>query len=252
MRQKKKPRLTIEGYYTIGLNGKIVHYTLKRSRIARNIRFEIKQGEGLSIVLPRGYPVEQLPRIMEEKRNWILSRLSRFEENSASRSYKEKTDGNIIPFMGRSLKLSLAAADMESNVIALVGDSLSVTFNFRKENIDNLIKGWYRTQAENYIGERVPELSALCGVSCKKVTIRSQRTRWGSCSQKGNLSLNWKLIIAPPEVIDYVILHELLHIKEMNHSKRFWKLVDKYCPAWRDHRKWLRKASIRLADELPF
>jgi len=251
VRRKKRPRLTIEGYHTIGLNGKSIRFALKRSGIARNILFEIRPEDGLSIVVPRGYPVEKLPRIIEEKQKWILSRLSRYEEHLASQPYREKMNGDNIPFMGHNLKLCLTAANTENNIVTLQGQSLFVTF-IEKESIDNLIKSWYRAQAVRYIGERVAELSARCDVSCKKVTIRNQRTRWGSCSQKGNLSLNWKLIIAPPDVIDYVILHELLHIKEMNHSKRFWKLVDKYCPSWRDHRKWLRKASIRLADELPF
>lgn len=252
MRRKKRPRLIIDGCYVISLNGKAIRYVLKRSVIARNIRFEIRQGEGLSIVIPRAYPAERLPLIIGKKQKWILSRLSRLEEHMATQSTGEKRTGDIIPFIGRSLKLSLTAGNTESTTIMLQGENLFVTFHPETERIDSLIRSWYRTQAEHYIRARVQELSTICGVSCKKVTIRSQRTRWGSCSQKGNLSLNWKVIIAPPEVIDYVILHELLHMKEMNHSKRFWKLVNNYCPTWRDHRKWLRSASIRLAEDLPF
>lgn len=250
--RKRRPQLTTEGRYIISLNGRKICYILKRSRIARNIRFEIKPEEGLSIIVPRLYPVERLPSVIEAKQKWILSKLSRYEEYPVSRHGREKVNGDIIPFLGRTLKLFINTDDTGGNTIAMEQDRLFIICRPKIDSVNAILKEWYRTQAEHIIGKRVPELSERCGVSYRKVTIRSQKTRWGSCSQKGNLSLNWKLVTAPPEVIDYVIVHELLHMIEMNHSRRFWKLVDKCCPAWRDHKKWLRKTSIRLAEELPF
>jgi predicted metal-dependent hydrolase len=250
--RRRRARLTTIGRYVISLNGRKIRYTLKRSRVSRNIRFEIKPEEGLSIIVPRLYPIEQLPPVIEAKQKWIVSKISRYEEYHASRPQREKMNGDVIPFMGRKLKLSITTGTTAGNLIALKQNSLLLTSSLEINSVNTILKDWYRTQAEHYISKRVPELSERCGISYRKVTVRSQKTRWGSCSQKGNLSLNWKLIIAPPEVIDYVITHELLHMIEMNHSRRFWKLVDEYCPAWRDHKKWLRKTSLRLAEELPF
>ena len=85
------------------------------------------------------------------------------------------------------------------------------------------------------------------GVNYRALRIRSARTRWGSCSPRGTLSFNWKLVMAPPVVIEYVVVHELCHLKELNHSPSFWKLVETHCPGWRAQRKWLRANEIALA-----
>jgi predicted metal-dependent hydrolase len=110
-----------------------------------------------------------------------------------------------------------------------------------------VLERWYRAQAAGLIGERAAALSAQMCVAYRRLTIRGQRTRWGSCSAKGNLSFNWKLMMAPQPVIDYVIIHELAHLKHMNHSKGFWDLVARHCPRWRERRKWLKEHEMRLS-----
>ena len=89
--------------------------------------------------------------------------------------------------------------------------------------------------------QRTRELAAQTNSEISRITIRNQRTRWGSCSRKGAISLNWRLIQTPPFVSDYIILHELMHRRQMNHSKRFWDEVEKVCPIWREAEKWLRQ-----------
>lgn len=80
-----------------------------------------------------------------------------------------------------------------------------------------------------------------------RITIRDQKTRWGSCSSRGNLNFNWRLVMAPPPIIDYVVIHELAHLIELSHSPRFWETVERYCPDHREHRRWLREHGPRLA-----
>lgn len=104
----------------------------------------------------------------------------------------------------------------------------------------------YRQAAKEYIPKRVAFFANELGVTYGTVTIRDQKTRWGSCSSKGNLSFNWRLILAPPKVLDYVVVHELCHRKEMNHSSRFWTLVESIMPDYRDHRKWLKENGGKL------
>ncbi len=101
------------------------------------------------------------------------------------------------------------------------------------------------------VEEKIDKLSAHLGVRYNRLVIRGQKTRWGSCSRKSNLSFNWKLIMAPEPVINYVIIHELAHLKEMNHTKRFWELVAQYCPRWREHKKWLNDHTAELGTKLP-
>lgn len=105
------------------------------------------------------------------------------------------------------------------------------------------LEAWLVEEASKVILGRIKAISARIGVYPQKVSLRSQKTRWGSCSSKGNISLNWKLIFAPIEVIDYVIIHELCHLQQMNHSNAFWTLVSSYAPHYKEQREWLKKHS---------
>lgn len=104
----------------------------------------------------------------------------------------------------------------------------------------------YRQAAKEYIPKRAAHFAALLGVTYEKITIRDQKTRWGSCSSKGTLSFNWRLMLAPPAVLDYVVIHELCHLKEMNHSPRFWRLVEQMMPDYKTKRQWLKENGNKL------
>lgn len=105
-------------------------------------------------------------------------------------------------------------------------------------------------EARMVVPQRVRHFAGLVGVSCRSVMLRFQRTRWGSCSSTGNLSFNCLLMMAPPEVLDYVVVHELCHRREMNHSPRFWAEVERVCPEWRVRRRWLREQGAALLRRL--
>ncbi len=99
---------------------------------------------------------------------------------------------------------------------------------------------WYRAEARRRIEASVAQHAAALDIPYARIAIRDQRTRWGSCSTSGTLSFNWRLVVAPERVLDYVVVHELLHVREPNHSKAFWGLLDRHRPAWRDEAAWLR------------
>ncbi len=104
----------------------------------------------------------------------------------------------------------------------------------------------YRQAAKEYFPKRADYYAQQIGVSYERIRIAEQKTRWGSCSSKGTLSFNWKLMLAPPKVLDYVVVHELCHLKEMNHSPRFWKLVEDIMPDYKEYRKWLKENGSTL------
>jgi predicted metal-dependent hydrolase len=111
------------------------------------------------------------------------------------------------------------------------------------------IERWYRRAARAEIGPRAERAAAAVGARVTGLSIRAQRTRWGSCSATGALSFNWRLLLAPEAVLDYVIWHEACHLRVHDHSKRFWALVERHCPDWRDHARWLRHHGSELVIE---
>ncbi|UOF92114.1 M48 family metallopeptidase [Fodinisporobacter ferrooxydans] len=105
---------------------------------------------------------------------------------------------------------------------------------------------WYKQNARQLIPERVRLLSKRMNLSYNRITLKDQKTRWGSCSSLRNLNFNWRLIMAPPDVLDYVVIHELAHLREMNHSKQFWSIVEQFMPQYRIHKDWLKENGAQL------
>ncbi len=149
--------------------------------------------------------------------------------------------GSRIPYLGRPIKIIKLYLPDEAKSVNLDGDRLLVNLNHQKFKLKPVVFEWYRQQSEKVIREKVADLSLRLGVSYSRVSVKGVKTRWGSCSHKGNLNFNWKLIMVPEPLIDHVVVHELCHLKEMNHSKKFWELVSYYSPRWREFERWLRE-----------
>lgn len=130
----------------------------------------------------------------------------------------------------------------------LVNDKPDTLTPYRQQQISQLEKR-FRTAAKIYIPNRCAELQKLTGGTYKKITIRNQKTRWGSCSQTGTLSFNYRLMMADPDIIDYVIIHELCHLTHMNHSKEFWNMVGRIMPDYLQKKNWLKAHGHELTEE---
>jgi len=229
------------------IKGQTITYTVKRSLRANHVRLEVRRQTGLTVIVPHSYKIGQLPGLLESKERWISSNLARFSHSQSSYAKKRLSSGDIIPYLGRDLELVKQENHTDAGGVTLEGNTLAVSpVSFRNGLLESALEHWYRAEAAKLIGERAHKLSTQLGVSYKKITIRGQKTRWGSCSRKKNLSFNWKLLMAPEPVIDYVIIHELTHLKEMNHSERFWELVAQHCHRWREHKKWLKQHEANL------
>lgn len=163
--------------------------------------------------------------------------------------------GHPMPYRGVTYSLEIMKT-LDKPQVKIDGDRLKV--NFYKDHPEvpvqvPLVK-WYRRRAQHYIISRTAYWSEKMGLSFNKIFIKDQDSRWGSCSSLRNLNFNWRIIMAPDEVIDYLLIHELAHLKEMNHSAAFWKLVSQYDPKYKLHRQWLKdngKAIFLLLPKLP-
>jgi predicted metal-dependent hydrolase len=242
--------LILQGRQKIILDGREVQYTFRRSVKARYMHFEINASEGLVVVVPKRWSANTLPALIEGKKRWILKNIDRYAGyvHPFDKGYLEQ--GDKIPYLGRDLEVVFSTNHVGTDGVILNDDRLLL----QSEHPDNgtaaqIVKQWLRDQATAFLLERVGALAAKLDLTYSRVSIRGQKSRWGSCSTKKNINLNWKLIMTLPHIIDYTIIHELLHLKEMNHSKAFWDLVEEYYPQWRQYRKWLKEhAGYLLVD----
>ncbi len=238
------------GTYKTTLEDRTVSYTVKRSPRAKYVRLEVQEKTGLTVVVPGSYNVGDVPVLLRKRKRWILDKLAEYGKVHPLTEGKELKSGDFIPYLGQHLKVVKRHNLRIADSVELERGRLLVNLNARNGRLNLVVEWWYRQQAERLVKKRVDELCPQLGVTYGRLTVRRAKTRWGSCSQKGNLNFNWKLMMAPEPVIDYVIIHELTHLREMNHSKKFWNLVAEHCPHWRKHRRWLKDHEAELSAKL--
>jgi len=232
----------------ISLGDATITYRHRVSRRARRLRFEVRPGNGLEVTTPPGVSVARIEAVMREKTDWITKMLVRYAQPPHSVVETPLQSGALLPFPGGQLRLELdtshpgrrKTAVMEEGALRLYLESSS------PDAVRAAIERWYRRHAHHVFAERVAHWNAEFGYNFGRIAIRDQKSRWGSCSRQGNLNFNWRLLLAPLAVLDYIVIHELAHLKEGNHSLRFWALVAEQCPDYREHRAWLRQHGPEL------
>ncbi|MGA8336633.1 MAG: SprT family zinc-dependent metalloprotease [Solirubrobacteraceae bacterium] len=207
-----------------------VVYQVRRSDRARRVRVTVDPTRGIEVVLPRRAAAREAAAAVRELRPWIERRVAEIEGARAAVAAR----GETVPYLGRTLALSVQ--DGRSRVTRR-GDVLVVPDG---EARTPALERWYRRAARAEIEPRLQRACALAGTSYSRLTIRGQRTRWASCSRSGAMSFNWRLLLAPEPVLDYVVWHEVCHLEVMDHSPRFWRLVAARSPGYREHVRWLR------------
>lgn len=230
------------------LGGQHIPYVLKVSARARRVRLVVRPESGLEVVVPQGTPASIYETLLHDKAHWVVTTLQRMARESAAVAPPPLVEGQRLPFAGRELLLALRTGAPEGRFRAtLSANTLTLTVaSLRPEVVRIALETWYRRQAAAVFAERLTLCNHPYGYRYGRVSIKSQKSRWGSCSKLGNLNFNWRLLLAPLAVLDYVVVHELCHLKELNHSPRFWKLVAVGCPEHALQRRWLRQHGREL------
>lgn len=194
--------------------------------------------DGVVLVLPNRVAQYEGHAFIVERADWIRRSLAKFAREHEVVASRSLADGSFVPYLGTELRLKLLEGP--SGRVHLSGDELRVRVpDDRRETVHTALERWYRRQAKSECQQRLDTVVALNGTSYERVSIRDQKTRWGSCSTSGTISFNWRLLLAPEAILDYVVEHEAAHIEVRDHSARFWALLDERMPDWREHRKWL-------------
>lgn len=200
----------------------------RRHNARRYILRANRGGDGGSVTIPRGGSRDEARRFAHRNLPWLEERLRQWQEKNRLAAIQ-----NTFLFRGEAVPLP---AETQTEII--LGDQ-SLRLNAACGSVQFRIKTALWSLAKNELPPRVIEFAARHGVAVRRVSVRDQRSRWGSCSVRGVISLNWRLVQAPEFVRDYIIVHELMHLREMNHSKRFWNLVYAIFPRTDDAERWL-------------
>ncbi|MGM0442077.1 MAG: M48 family metallopeptidase [Elusimicrobiota bacterium] len=226
---------------TVEIEGIQIPYKVRISKRASRARIDINIRE-LRITIPRRSCVKARDFI-DRKKNWILKKWKEFEKLRAKIPKREFQAGARWPYKGEQKTLSVK--DTSNNYIEN-GEMVLSKERVDKNGIKSELESLYRKKAREYLTKLADKWCEKFGVKYKKIYIKNQKTRWGSCSSKKNLNLNWRLLMARADIIDYVIAHEVAHLVENNHSRKFWRLLSKYFDDVKKKSRWLKENGPKL------
>ncbi len=219
----------------------------KSARRKQSLALKLDKNGQLIAMTPMRTPKKQVQDFVNSRRVWIDKQLQQF---ASLQTAKDAAHGVLIWFEGACL--TIEAKIGRPNQILREADKLIIQSRqaLTLEALDKRAKKWLRKQAEQLLPEYLDAISKRTGMHGSSHQIKSYTARWGSCRHDGLIQLNWKLIMAPREVIEYVIIHELCHLEDFNHSSAFWARVARHCPSYNTQRQWLKQHGRLLITEL--
>ena len=218
-----------------------IDYLVKESANATEPRIDVGIHD-ISVVIPQGMDMDP-EELLVENGSWVIEKKRKYEEYRAQIPERTFEEGETFAYLGEPHEVVIeqrSSAEVVDKTLRLPKHGVDRT------SVERSLETLYRRKARERFEERADAYAARMGVTYEKIEIRNQRTKWGSCSANGTLGLNWRLMMAPPEIIDYVVVHELAHLIEQSHNDTFWSIVSDHHPAYRDHAKWLEENSTRL------
>lgn len=222
---------------TISLSGKETGYVLKRSA-RRTLGLRIDPA-GLTVSAPMRMSEKTIEGILMEKSGWILRKMEEAKPVPAPKWQ----EGEAIPFLGEHYRLRIVLSSKKK--VGIAGEYLEV-FLPDPSGAKETVESWYKRQALDFFSERVIHYCPKLGVEAPKLFLSNAKTRWGSCNSRREIRLNWRLVLMDPLLVDYVVVHELSHLIEMNHSIAFWKTVESVYPAFDEARRELKHGARAL------
>jgi predicted metal-dependent hydrolase len=229
------------------LGGEVLSVRVRDSARARTARIIVGPRRPLEVIVPRGTEEEEVDALLEQKRGWIERKVAESRAIAARPKQLGLARPGIVWIDGRPLSVERQAgrrpiAELREGMVVVGGDA---------DEAAAAIERWYRREARRRIAEIAGEGAVRLGLQFRSLAVRDQRTRWGSCSREGNLSFSWRLLVAPAEVREYVVVHELCHLREPTHAKPFWRLLEASRPGWQEQARWLREHGQELHEYEP-
>jgi len=229
--------------YSITLGDMKINYKIVRSN-RKTMGLIVDPDEGVIIRSPKNVSEEKIKEVVKKKSSWLLQKLDKVAEIKPAPTPLEFMSGEKLMYLGRRYRLKVKEYNKKKVKVKFYQGMFIVkepiNLDKRREVIRDKIIAWYRQQADHKIKERVDKYKGKIGVDPNMIRVKKQKKRWGSCSSKGNLNFNWKLIMAPMSIVDYLVIHELVHLKHSNHSREFWQTVEAVIGDYEQRQEWLR------------
>ena len=238
------------------LNGEDVEYRLVHSQAAKKLRIKVRL-DGIDVVVPENRANQEAIAFVTENRDWVIEQLERARTLRALRRPEKKTPGMLL-FDGELIPVNVVRSNSwgAPNKIVLQDGNVSLTCGQDSQTpLARSLENWLRKKARERVLRIVVDIGKRLNREPNRIYIMEQRTKWGNCSAIGNLSFNWRLIMAPEYVLGYIVTHEMVHLAIPDHSKRFWLTVQSLCPNTEKARQWLvanaHKLMVNLSDVIP-
>ncbi|MBU2886633.1 M48 family metallopeptidase [Gilvimarinus agarilyticus] len=224
-------------------------YSTRRKTLA----IEVREGRVL-VRAPQGYPRVLLDRAISARVDWITSKVQAQSARIATRPRYRYTCGEVLPYLGGKLTLKVVAGVKLG--ACREGAALHITTSARSRKpveiqVYEQVTGWYREQAQTLLSQKTQQLSAKLGKNCRSVKVRATRSKWGHCTRTGDIQYNWQILLAPESVVDYLVAHEVSHLRHQHHGAAFWRQVASLYPGYDVHQRWLREHGHTLSLPQP-
>lgn len=214
----------------------MLNYTTKYSDKRKTLGLVVERDKSVVVLAPTGTSREVLDAFVEKKKFWLFEKINYSPKFGEPKPETPFTSGKAISYLGKNYKLDVVKEAVDG--IAFQGKFLIAEHNLQRGKA--ILEQWYKQKAKEKITPLVERFARQLGVEYNDILISDLKYRWGSCTLKGNLNFNWRLIKAPQFVINYVVIHELAHLLELNHSERFWNIVRVQMPNYLEAKEWLK------------
>lgn len=239
VRSKPKPLETVKR--TLDVGDRAMPLTIRENRRATRITLRIEPGgRALNLTVPAGLLKREIDDFLDRHQGWLLTKLAKFSADNPIRS------GGRIAFRGMPHRIEHTGTLRGLTEAVLVDGEPVLRVSGLEEHMGRRLSAFFKKEARKDLEVLVARHAAGIRKPVKSVSMKDTRSRWGSCSWDGNLSFSWRIVMAPPLVIDYLAAHEVAHLKEMNHGPKFWALCRELCPRMEEARKWLKQHGSQL------
>lgn len=225
---------------------KIIEYEIVKKK-KKNIAIHITTDGIVRVTSPEYVDDGYINDVVYKNAQWIISRLMLVEERNISRIQRSYSRGDNVVYLGDEYKLKVKEEVKVNSKISLINGEFEICVNSewseeeREGFIRERLEEWYRHEAFRVFKGRTMYYSEILKLYPNNIRVKEQKSLWGSCSSRNNINYNWRLIMAPKDVLDYIVIHELCHLRYRDHSKNFWNLVEKIMPDYREKKRWLNE-----------